>query len=48
MQSPAENDIYTLLLIIATVFVAIATVLLVYQFGTFYGFENLFHGPVIE
>ena len=38
----AENDIYTVLLVIAMVFVMIATVCLAYQFVTFYGLENLF------
>jgi len=44
-QGPAggtNNDIYTVLLIIATVFVLIATVLVAYQFGSYYGFEYLF------
>jgi hypothetical protein len=54
MQRPgtanqAENDIYTILLIIATLFVVIATVVLAYQYGTYYGFESLIQGPpVIE
>ncbi|MFA5864042.1 MAG: hypothetical protein WC975_05065 [Phycisphaerae bacterium] len=46
-QGPAEDDIYTILLIIAAVFLVIATVLLAYQFGSYYGFENLLHGPAV-
>ncbi len=44
-SAPAENDIYTLLLIVATVFIVIATIVVAVQFGSYYGFENLFHGP---
>lgn len=40
----AENDVYTILLIIATIFIVIGTVCLAYQFHDFYGLENLFHG----
>ena len=51
MQRPgsanADNDIYTILLIIATLFIVVATVLVAYQFGTYYGFENLIHGPAV-
>ena len=41
---PADNDIYTALLAIATVFVAAATVWLAYQFNDFYGFDTFFQG----
>jgi hypothetical protein len=41
---PAGNDIYTLMLIVATVFVLIATIILAVKFGSYYGFENLFRG----
>jgi len=41
---PAENDVYTALLVIATVFVVAATVWLAYQFNDFYGFETFFQG----
>jgi len=37
-----ENDIYTALLIIATVFMLIAVICVAYQFGNYYGFEYLF------
>jgi hypothetical protein len=50
MQRPganSDNDIYTILLIIATLFIVIATVVVAYQFGTYYGFENLIHGPAV-
>jgi len=40
-----EGDIYTVLMIIATVFGAIATIVLAYQFGSYYGFDNLIYGP---
>jgi hypothetical protein len=46
-SAPAENDIFTLLLIIATAFVVIATIVVALQFGSYYGFENLFHGPAV-
>jgi hypothetical protein len=47
-SNQADNDIYTILLIIATIFMVVATGVLAYQFGAFYGFENLIHGsPVI-
>jgi hypothetical protein len=46
-SAPAENDIFTLLLIIATAFVVIATIVVAVQFGSYYGFENLFHGPAV-
>ena len=41
---PAKDDVYTVLLIIAAVFVVAATVCLAYQFHAFYGLENLFQG----
>ena len=41
---PVENDVYTVLLIIATIFVIIGTVCLAYQFHSYYGLENLFQG----
>jgi hypothetical protein len=44
-SSPADNDIYTVLLIIATVFLVTATIVLAYQFGTYYGFDAIFNGP---
>lgn len=47
MTSPAENDIYTILLMIAAAFIIIATILLAYQFVTFYGVENLWQGPAL-
>ncbi len=43
--SAPENDIYTVLLIVATVFVVIATICVFWQFSSYYGLENLFHGP---
>jgi hypothetical protein len=46
-MGPAENDIYTLLLIIATAFIVVATIVVAIQFGSYYGFENLFHGPSV-
>jgi hypothetical protein len=47
MTNQSENDIYTILLIIATLFIVLATGVLAYQFGTFYGFESLVHGPPV-
>jgi len=44
-SSPAENDIYTVLLVIATVFIVTATVILAAQFGSYYGFDAIFSGP---
>jgi hypothetical protein len=46
-NSPAQNDIFTLLLIIATAFVVIATIVVAIQFGSYYGFENLLNGPSV-
>ena len=37
-----DNDIYTALLIIATVFVLIAIICVTYQFSSYYGLEYLF------
>ena len=45
---PAENDIYTVLLIIATLFIVIATVMLGYQFIDFYGLEYRFVGQYLQ
>ena len=43
-QPPAENDIYTVLLVIATGFIVGATICLIYQFSAYFGLENLFAG----
>ena len=37
-----ENDVYTALLVIATVFVLVAVRCVAYQFSSYYGFEYLF------
>lgn len=37
-----ENDVYTALLIIATVFVLVAVICVAYQFSSYYGLEYLF------
>ena len=43
-----DHDIYTILLIIATAFVVIATVCLLYQFGACYGLDSFLRGvPVL-
>jgi len=44
---PAENDVYTILLIIGVAFLAFATVMLAWQFGAFYGFDSLISGPPV-
>jgi len=33
------------LLIVATIFLVTATIVLMYQFATFYGFDAIFNGP---
>ena len=38
------NEIYTVLVIIATGFVIIGTVCLAYQFHSYYGLDTLFQG----
>lgn len=42
--APAENNVYTALLVIATVFVITATICLAVQYHSFYGLETLFSG----
>ncbi len=38
----SEDDIYTVLIIIATAFLFVATIILTIQFQSFYGLETLF------
>jgi hypothetical protein len=47
MNSPAENDIFTILLMIGAVFIIIATVVLAYQFVTYFGLDSLWQGTAL-
>jgi hypothetical protein len=44
MTSEPQNDLYTVLLVIGTVFLIIATIVLAVQYHSYYGLGTLFSG----
>lgn len=44
MTSEPQNDIYTVLLVIGTAFLIVATIILAVQYHSYYGLGTLFSG----